>query len=292
MPSTRHPYPGRPLKIGSKGPHVRELQQRLNTFRGVQLATDGEFGDATEQKVKHFQENRHLGATGVVDAVIWDRIFDNPAPRLHPRNPESRAAKLRRLREEVPIRQRQIKFSEGERRRLLERRLDRVTHAIDDLVTPAEPQVEGNHVRGGNPRERLVAAALAASRLDAEGRRHSFYSETGRWTVDYAITGEPRGYRSDCSQWVTSVYKAAGLPDPNGNGYGLPSYTGTLAGHCRRITRAQLRPGDLVLFGSAPPYVHVELYVGPGEQTIGHGSAPVDGGTTGILPEPHFYTAF
>ncbi len=291
MPPTRHPYPGRPLKHGSKGPHVRELQEQLNTFRGVQLDPDGEFGDRTEEKVKHFQEHRHLGATGVVDAVIWDRIFDNPPPRLHPRDPESRAAKLRRLREEVPIRQRQIRFSEGERRRLLERRLDRVIGAIDDLVTPAEPEVDGNHVRGGNPRERLVAAALAASRLDAAGRRHSFYDQSGGWTVDYAITGEPHGYRSDCSQWVTSVYKAAGLPDPNGNGFG-GGYTGTLAGHCRRITRAQLRPGDLVLYGSGPPYHHVELYVGPGEQTIGHGSAHVDGGTIGMIPEAHFYTAF
>jgi|SRR5829696_1505534 len=291
MRTVKHPYPGRPLRSGSRGPHVRELQRQLNTLAGKKLEDDGDFGDKTEAKVKAFQDNRHLGATGVVDAVIWDRLFDNPPPRLHPRDPEAPQAKLRRLREEVPIRQRQIRFTEGDRRRALEQRLDKVKDAIEDLITPDEPQIHGNEVRGGNPRERLVVAALTAARMCSEGKRRSFYSQPGGWTVDHAITGEPHGFRSDCSQWVTSVYKSAGLPDPNGQGY-RGGYTGTLATHCRRISRAQLRPGDLVLYGSGPPYHHVELYVGPGELTIGHGSPPIDGGTIGMISEAHFYTAF
>lgn len=289
--AVEHPYPGKPLKVGSKGPHVRELQEQLNTLTGKKVDVDGEFGPQTEAKVKAFQENRHLGASGDVDAVIWDRLFGNPPPKLHPRDPESPQAKLRRLREEVPVRQRQIKHAQGERKQALKGRLDKVEKTIDTLIEPKDPDIDGNRIEGGNPRERIVAAALAASRADAEGRRKSFYSQDGGWTTDYAITGEPHGYRSDCSQWVTSVYKSAGLPDPNGNDY-KGGYTGTLATHCRKISRAQLQPGDLVLYGSGPPYHHVELYVGPGEQTIGHGSPPVDGGTINMIGEAHFYTAF
>jgi len=281
-----HPYHGDPLKRGSRGPAVHELQVQLNTLDGKQIATDGDFGEATEAKVRAFQANRHLGATGEVDAVIWDRLFDNPPPKLHPRHPESDAARLRRLREEVPVRQRQIKHATGERKQQLEERLEHVTHAIEHLAEPPEPVIQGNEVRGGNPRERLVAGAQAA----ANGHRASFYEQRGLWTVDYAITGEPRKYRSDCSQWVTSLFKSCGLPDPSGIDW-RSGYTGTLSAHCRQISRAQLKPGDLVFWGTGT-YHHVELYVGPGDQTIGHGSPPVDGGFIGMLAEPHFYTAF
>jgi cell wall-associated NlpC family hydrolase len=148
--------------------------------------------------------------------------------------------------------------------------------------------VTGNKATGGTPRQRIVAAARMAAKLHATGKRHSFYSQPGKWTVDYGITGEPLGYRSDCSQFVTSMYHAAGLPDPNGTDY-TGGYTGTLAEHGKYISRADLKAGDLVLYGPAPHH-HVELYVGPGDDTIGHGSPPVDRGTITMMPEVHFVT--
>jgi hypothetical protein len=148
--------------------------------------------------------------------------------------------------------------------------------------------VTANKATGGTPRARIVAAARMAAWLHATGRRQSFYSQAGKWTVDYGITGEPRGYRSDCSQFVTSMYHAAGVPDPNGTNY-TGGYTGTLASHGKYIGRADLKPGDLVLYGPAPHH-HVELYVGPGDDTIGHGSPPVDRGTITMMPEVHFVT--
>jgi hypothetical protein len=52
------------------------------------------------------------------------------------------------------------------------------------------------------------------------------------------------------------------------------------------VPLSQLKPGDIVLYGP-PPSHHVELFVGPGQATIGHGSAPVDAGTVGMQPDPH-----
>lgn len=151
-------------------------------------------------------------------------------------------------------------------------------------------RVRGNTVTGGKPRERLVAAAKEAARRSANGTRHSFYSQAGAWTVGYGITGEPHGYRSDCSQWVTSIYHSCGLPDPNHLNYS-GGYTGTLGAHGKAITRSQLKPGDVVLYGHWPHH-HVEMYVGLGDRTIGHGSAPVDAGTVDLLSGEKHYRSY
>jgi peptidoglycan hydrolase-like protein with peptidoglycan-binding domain len=61
------------LKLGSRGPAVRNLQLRLR------LAVDGWFGPQTLAAVKRFQKARHLRATGVVDAATWKAL--PPPPR-------------------------------------------------------------------------------------------------------------------------------------------------------------------------------------------------------------------
>lgn len=147
--------------------------------------------------------------------------------------------------------------------------------------------VKGNKVTGGTTRERIVAGCEEAAQLYASGKSHRFYSQPGGWTVEHGITGEPSGYRSDCSQFVTSMYWSSGIKeDPNGQDY-KAGYTGTLAAHGVYISRAELRPGDFVLYGPAPHH-HVEVYVGPGNRTIGHGSPPVDPGDIYMMADPHF----
>jgi WD40 repeat protein len=50
--------------------------------------------------------------------------------------------------------------------------------------------------------------------------------------------------------FVTWCYWQAGAPDPNGNDYSGPSWTGALLGHGRLIPKDEARPGDLVVFGA------------------------------------------
>lgn len=60
------PVPNDPiLRRGSKGDDVRELQKLLN------VATDGDFGPATERAVKAFQVGRGLVSDGVVGPATW-----------------------------------------------------------------------------------------------------------------------------------------------------------------------------------------------------------------------------
>jgi len=152
------------------------------------------------------------------------------------------------------------------------------------------PNIVGNKATGGTKQERLKAVALKSASECSAGRRHNFYSQAGSWDVDHCITGESYGERSDCSSWVTSVYKSCGLPDPNGADYS-GGYTGTLITNGKRINRSQLEPGDLVLYGGGTGH-HVELFVGPGDRTTGHGSAPVDAGVIDLFGDGdyRFYT--
>jgi hypothetical protein len=154
------------------------------------------------------------------------------------------------------------------------------------IQPPKGVTITGNTATGGTERDRLVAVALAACKAHAEGRRKSFYSQAGRWTVDYAITGEPNGYRSDCSQWVTSVYKSAGLPDPNGTDYTWGN-TRTLGSHGKLVSSP--KPGDLGLYGSFP-FHHVEMVVGLNPlRFAGHGSPPVDQVAPGLPDQYRSY---
>lgn len=150
--------------------------------------------------------------------------------------------------------------------------------------------VTDNRVTGGTPQERILAAMEASRQQSASGRRHDFYSQSGAWTVAYGITGEPSGYRSDCSQWFTSMYHSAGLPDPNGLNY-TGGFTGTLYEHGEVITQDELEPGCAVLFGWAPCH-HVEMFRGPGFRTIGHGTPPVDYGTIYQAPGPRYFRRY
>jgi hypothetical protein len=77
---------------------------------------------------------------------------------------------------------------------------------------------------------------------------------------------------TDCSGFATLCYNWAGAPDPNGAGYNGSGYTGTLLNHLDRVARANLRPGDLVVFGPAPGR-HVVVVVGSGADpdVVSHG---------------------
>jgi cell wall-associated NlpC family hydrolase len=70
---------------------------------------------------------------------------------------------------------------------------------------------------------------------------------------------------------VTWLFKVSGapvsglaghLPDPNGFGYRIVGYTGTLAQHGVRVSiGARLHVGDLVFYGGGYPYGHVAIVV-------------------------------
>ncbi len=72
------PYPGTPLKVGSRGDNVRLVQEYLNVLSRAyplpRIATDGRYGPATENAVKAFQRLFGLAADGIVGPRTWERL--------------------------------------------------------------------------------------------------------------------------------------------------------------------------------------------------------------------------
>ena len=79
-PTTPPPYPGTPLRAGSRGNDVLVLQENLNRVASryptiPRLTVDGVFGPATGNSVIQFQRLFGLSPDGIVGPVTWDRIM-------------------------------------------------------------------------------------------------------------------------------------------------------------------------------------------------------------------------
>ena len=73
------PYPGTPLRQGSTGTSVSDLQYYLNAIGVVntlipQLAVDGIFGSGTTQAVRVFQQLFGLSVDGIVGPATWAEV--------------------------------------------------------------------------------------------------------------------------------------------------------------------------------------------------------------------------
>lgn len=159
------PFPGRPLRRGSRGPGVEALQRQLITHAGVTLAVDGEFGPETERVVRGFQGHRGFGPDGIVDAVTWALIFRQPLP-------ERRRAKRRRLRQERAERRLQLERARRrERRAALTRRLQLIDAALVRLDAPESREQRIARLRAElTTREQQLAAARGARRRELQQR--------------------------------------------------------------------------------------------------------------------------
>ena len=70
-------YPGTPLRIGSRGDSVRQIQHCLNHVSqpcSRQLAEDGVFGPLTQAAVITFQRLFEINPDGVVGPLTWGRL--------------------------------------------------------------------------------------------------------------------------------------------------------------------------------------------------------------------------
>jgi peptidoglycan hydrolase-like protein with peptidoglycan-binding domain len=69
------------LKLGSTGPEVKRVQQRLKDLTYNVGSADGDFGKQTEDAVKAFQIRNNLQADGQVGAATMNRLFSSQALR-------------------------------------------------------------------------------------------------------------------------------------------------------------------------------------------------------------------
>lgn len=77
------------LTVGSTGPCVKVLQQRLASLGYFRQKPSGSYGGITREAEKGFEtmahidrdRNRELDISGVTDAVVWRRLASSSAPR-------------------------------------------------------------------------------------------------------------------------------------------------------------------------------------------------------------------
>lgn len=76
--------PGQPtISIGAKSDVVRRLQRALRRTPNLGLVVDGDFGPATDQAVREFQQGAGLVVDGIVGPLTWAALPDGgPMPTL------------------------------------------------------------------------------------------------------------------------------------------------------------------------------------------------------------------
>jgi hypothetical protein len=72
----------------------------------------------------------------------------------------------------------------------------------------------------------------------------------------------------DCSGSTTLFAHWAHAPDPNGLGYNGQGSTMAMLAHLKRIPRAELQPGDLVVFDGDPEDQHVVVVLEPAADPV------------------------
>ena len=85
------------LRLGSRGPAVRALEQRLSDLRYALKRIDARYGYDTYEAVLAFQKVNGLARTGRVDARLWARIANAAAPRARYRGDHIEVSKGRQV---------------------------------------------------------------------------------------------------------------------------------------------------------------------------------------------------
>ncbi|WP_163580108.1 N-acetylmuramoyl-L-alanine amidase [Gracilibacillus saliphilus] len=81
--SANHPFSGDLLSMGSTGPNVELVQQRLNELGYNAGVVDGIYGSGTRQAVIDFQGDHFISTDGIVGEVTWSILFNGTANGIY-----------------------------------------------------------------------------------------------------------------------------------------------------------------------------------------------------------------
>ena len=258
------------VKVGSRGAQAKAAQCLLRSA-GYQIRTDGSFSAADARKLKRFQRSRELRASGVVNARSWTALLSRGSrPRL---DYGDRGASVRRLQRALTASGRPVPATGyfGPMTRAAVRSVQAYQGwRRTGVATTGVWRVlqAGGAVRVSAVR---ATASTSTSTASSSGTRGAVALAFARRQIGdayrYGATG-PNAW--DCSGLTGGAWRAAGVR--------LPRTSQAQFGVGRRISKSNLRPGDLVFFYSGVS--HVALYAGNGK--VLHASRP--GKPVGYLP--------
>lgn len=106
------------------------------------------------------------------------------------------------------------------------------------------------HLRGyGLTKEQEIRAAIVGHALWAVQHEPQIHYAQVR-PDDQLHHVRPLPWYTDCSEFVTTIYKWAGGPDPNGMGFNGYGNTDSMANHGHTIALWEAEPGDVVIWGT------------------------------------------
>ena len=253
------------VKPGSRGARAKAAQCLLRAAGYTRVRADGSFSAADAAQLKRFQRARKLPATGRVDARAWTALLARGS------RPTLRAghsgASVRRLQRALTAAGRKVPVTGyfGTRTR---NAVMSVQRAQGWRASGTASSNVWRALQAGNTKVRVSVARKAKakaprrSRASAAARGAKALAFAKRQLGDryrYGGTG-PNAW--DCSGLTGGAWKAAGIK--------LPRTSQAQYRFGKKVSKSNLRPGDLVFFYRG--ISHVAIYAGNGY--VVHASNP------------------
>jgi cell wall-associated NlpC family hydrolase len=259
------------IKAGSSGTQARGAQCLLHSA-GYSVRADGSFSWSDAAQVKRFQSRHSISRTGKVDARSWTALLSRGStPTLHRGN---RGAVVKRLQRSLTASGRPV-HATGYFGPITQAAVKSLQRAKGWRATGIANRAVWHTLQsGGAVRHR--AAVLPAPRRIAHtsgggGRGARALAFAKRQLGDRYVWGASGPNRWDCSGLTRGAWRSVGVS--------LPHNARAQSGRGQRVSRSNLRPGDLVFFYGG--IRHVGIYAGNGK--IVHAANPRKGVTWGTI---------
>lgn len=250
------------VKAGSSGTQARGAQCLLHSA-GYSVRADGSFSWSDAATAKRFQGRQHISRTGRVDARTWTALLSRGStPTLHQ---GSGGAAVKRLQRALTASGRPVHVT-GYYGPITKAAVQALQRAKGWGATGVADRSVWRLLQSGGavrPRAAVRPAlrrAVQHSTGSSRGARALAFAK--RQIGDRYSWGATGPNRWDCSGLTRGAWKAAGVS--------LPHNARQQSRRGQRVSRSNLRPGDLVFFYGG--IRHVGIYAGNGR--VVHASNP------------------
>jgi cell wall-associated NlpC family hydrolase len=248
------------IRTGTSGSQARAAQCLLHNA-GYSVRADGSFSSADASQLKRFQARHHIAASGTVNASSWTALLSRGSrPTLHY---GQRNASVKRLQQSLTASGRRVPSTGyfGPITRNAVKSLQRTRHLSVSGVAgtsvwralQAGQGVKRGAVVRATPVKRTVVRAAASRAGSSRGARAVSFAK--RQLGERYVFGAAGPNRWDCSGLTMAAWRSAGVS--------LPHRARSQFSRGRKVSKSNLRPGDLVFYYRG--IHHVGIYIGRGK---------------------------